>query len=105
MDDVMSPEPLDPSRAMTEVITALEEQVKARVTSVENGGNQNSGHGDAEMPDGPSIFEAAGAWEDFATPARDLRLLIAIDVLRGFPDRVARRPNAMQCRLAEASRM
>ena len=44
------------------------------------------------MPDGPSIFETTGAWEDFATPARDFRLLIAIDVVRGFPDRVARRP-------------
>jgi hypothetical protein len=93
MDDVMSPEPLDPMRAMKEVITALEEQVKTRVTSVENGRKfQNGGHSDADMPDGPSIFEAAGAWEDFATPSRDLRLLIAIDVLRGFPDRVARRP-------------
>jgi hypothetical protein len=89
----MSPEPLDPLRAMKEVITALEEQVKARVTSVENGRKfLNSGRGDAEMPDGASIFETNGAWEDFATPSRDLRLLIAIDVLRGFPDRVARRP-------------
>ncbi len=93
MDDVMSPEPLDPSRALKEVITSLEEQVKARVTSVENGRKfQNSGRGEADMPDGPSIFEAAGAWEDFATPARDLRILIAIDVARGFPERVARRP-------------
>jgi hypothetical protein len=93
MDDVMSPEPLDPSRALKEVLNSLEEQVKARVTSVENGRKfQNSGKGDADMPDGPSIFEAAGAWEDFATPARDLRILIAIDVARGFPERVARRP-------------
>jgi hypothetical protein len=93
MDDVMSPAPLDPLRAMKEAITALEEQVKARVTSVENGRKfQNSGRGDAEMPDGATIFETTGAWEDFATPARDLRLLIAIDVVRGFPDRVARRP-------------
>ena len=44
------------------------------------------------MPDGASIFETTGAWEDFATPSRDLRLLIAMDVVRGFPDRVARRP-------------
>ena len=93
MDDVMSPEPLDPSRALREVLNSLEEQVKARVTSVENGRKfQSSGKGEAEMPDGPSIFEAAGAWEDFATPARDLRILIAIDVARGFPERVARRP-------------
>ena len=93
MDDVMSPAPLDPARALTEAITALEEQVKTRVTSVENGRKfQNSGHGEATMPDGAAIFETTGAWEDFATPSRDLRLLIAIDVVRGFPERVARRP-------------
>ncbi|MGZ9088721.1 MAG: hypothetical protein ACXW3Q_08385 [Rhodoplanes sp.] len=93
MDDVISPAPLDPLRAMKEAIAALEEQAKARVTSVENGRKfQTSGRGDADMPDGPSIFETTGAWEDFATPSRDLRLLIAIDVVRGFPDRVVRRP-------------
>jgi hypothetical protein len=93
MDEVMSPEPLDPLRAMKEAITSLEEQVKTRVTSVENGRKyQNSGRGDAQMPDGAAIFETTGAWEDFATPSRDLRLLIAIDVVRGFPDRVARQP-------------
>ena len=93
MDDVMSPEPLDPLRAMKEAITSLEEQVKARLTSVENGRKyQTSRRGDAAMPDGAAIFETTGAWEDFATPSRDLRLLIAMDVVRGFPDRVARRP-------------
>ena len=93
MDDVMSPAPLDPLRAMTEAITSLEEQVKTRVTSVENGRKyQSSGKGEASMPDGPAIFETTGAWEDFATPSRDLRLLIAMDVVRHFPDRVARRP-------------
>ena len=67
--------------------------MKTRVTSVENGRKyQNSGRGEASMPDGAAIFETTGAWEDFATPARDLRLLIAIDVVRTFPDRVARRP-------------
>lgn len=93
MDDVMSPKPLDPVRAMQEAITALEEQVKARVTSVENGRKYQAGGGkEATMPDGAAIFETTGAWEDFATPSRDLRLLIAIDVVRGFPDRVTRRP-------------
>jgi len=93
MDDVMSPSPLDPVRAMTEAITSLDEQVRARVTSVENGRKfQNSGKGEASMPDGAAIFETTGAWEDFATPSRDLRLLIAMDVVRGFPDRVMRRP-------------
>ena len=93
MDDVMSPSPLDPTRALKEAITSLEEQVKVRVTSVENGRKfQNSKRGEATMPDGAAIFETSGAWEDFSTPSRDLRLLIAIDVVLGFPDRVARRP-------------
>jgi hypothetical protein len=48
--------------------------------------------GEATIRDGAAIFETSGAWEDFSTPSRDLRLLIAIDVVLGFPDRVARRP-------------
>jgi hypothetical protein len=60
---------------------------------VENGRKyQNSGRGEIGMPNGAAIFETTGAWEDFSTPSRDLRMLIAIDVVRTFPDRVARRP-------------
>lgn len=93
MDDVMSPEPLDPLAAMKEAITSLDEQVKVRVTSVENGRKfQNTKKTEAPMPDGAAIFETIGPWEDFSTPSRDLRLLIAVDVVHGFPERVARRP-------------
>jgi hypothetical protein len=93
MDDVMSPAPLDPVQAMKEVITSLEEQVNARVNSVENGRKfLADGPPTVDMPNGASIFETTGAWENFATPSRDLRLLIAVDVVRNFPDRVARRP-------------
>ncbi len=93
MDDVMSPAPLDPVQAMREVITSLEEQVNARVNSVENGRKfLADGPPTVDMPNGASIFETTGAWENFATPSRDLRLLIAVDVVRNFPDRVARRP-------------
>jgi hypothetical protein len=92
MDDVMSPEPLDPVKAMTDAITSLDEQVKTRVTSIENGRKyQAKQAGEIAMPNGPSIFETNGAWEDYSTPARDFRLLIAIDVVRGFPDHVVRR--------------
>jgi hypothetical protein len=92
MDDVMSPEPLDPVKAMTDAIASLNEQEKTRVTSVENGRKyQEKQAGEVAMPNGPSIFETTGAWEDFSTPARDFRLLVAIDVVRGFPDRVVRR--------------
>jgi hypothetical protein len=79
---------------MKSVIDSLEEQVKTRVGSVENGRKfQGNGKGDASMPDGASIFATTGAWEDYATPARDFRLLIAIDVVRGYPDHVAQHPD------------
>jgi hypothetical protein len=62
------------------------------VTSVENGRQYQEKHaGEVAMPNGSSIFGTTGAWEDYSTPARDFRLLIAIDVVRGFPDRVIRR--------------
>jgi hypothetical protein len=94
MDDVMSPDPLDPLKAMTDAIASLTEQIKTRVTSVENGRKwQAKATGDASMPDGAAIFETNGPWEDFSTPARDFRLLVAIDVVRNFPERFARRAN------------
>jgi hypothetical protein len=93
IDTILSPRPLDPERAMLETIGALEEQVRTRVQSVDNGRKWLETHAPpAPMPDGAEIFETVGSWEDFSTPSRDLRILIAIDVIRGFPARVARRP-------------
>jgi hypothetical protein len=92
VDDVLSPAPLDPKRALLEMIDALEEQVKVRVGSVDNGRKYRQGGGKLiEMPDGPSIFETVGPWEDFSTPSRDLRLLVAIDMVTSAPARIARR--------------
>jgi|CZKU01.1.fsa_nt_gi hypothetical protein len=93
MADLLSPSPLDPTTALLETVDALEEQVKTRVVSVENGRRfLASGKPPADMPDGAKIFETNGDWEDFSTPSRDLRILIAIDVARALPARVARRP-------------
>jgi len=93
MDDVLSPEPLDPERALLQTIIALDEQVRSRVTSVENGEQHfRKGGGRIEMPNGPAIFETIGDWENYSTPSRDLRLLIATDVVAGFAAKVARRP-------------
>lgn len=93
MDDVLAPTPRDPAVALREVVTALDEQVRTRVTSIENGRKFLDKKGPpAPMPEGAQIFETQGPWEDFSTPSRDLRLLIAIDVAKGFAARVARRP-------------
>ena len=93
MDEMLSPEPLDPERAFRQMIDALDEQTGARVRSVANGEDYVAKNkGTIAMPEGAAIFETQGAWEDYATPSRDLRLLIAIDVVRDFPARIARQP-------------
>lgn len=95
MDGLITPGVRDPLVAQDEAIRALHESAKVRVTSVDNGqAHFGKGGGEIAMPDGFSIFETTGAWENFATPARDLRLLIAIDVVTGFPAKVARNPTA-----------
>lgn len=93
VDAVLSPQPLDPQRVFRETIEALEEQVRTRLRSVDNGAEYTAAHpGVIAMPEGAAIFETSGAWEDYATPSRDLRLLIALDVVRAFPARVAAQP-------------
>lgn len=93
VDRVLSPKPRDALQVFTELISALDEQVNTRVRSVANGEDYVREHrGTVSMPKGAAIFQTTGAWEDFATPARDLRLLIAIDVVRNFPERVVANP-------------
>ncbi|MEZ4313775.1 MAG: hypothetical protein R3F14_37620 [Polyangiaceae bacterium] len=92
VEDALSPAPMDPERALLETIDALEEQVKGRVRSVQNGVEHfQKGGKRIDMPEGAEIFETTGPWEDFSTPSRDLRLLIAIDIVMRFPDRVLKR--------------
>lgn len=93
MDLVLSPERRAPGPALLSVIGALEEQVRTRVLSVDNGARHfRDGGGRIDMPSGAAIFETTGDWENFSTPSRDLRLLIAIDVVARFPRRVEQHP-------------
>jgi hypothetical protein len=95
MDGLITPGVRDPVLAQREAILALHEAAKVRVTSVNNG-EENFAKSSAAipMPSGHEIFETTGGWENFSTPARDLRMLIAIDIATGFADKVARNPRA-----------
>jgi hypothetical protein len=88
MDALITPGKRDPFIAMEEAVQALFEAAKVRVTSVQNGLDEVSGT--VPMPTGHAVFETTGGWENYSTPARDLRLLIAIDLVKGFDDKVAR---------------
>ena len=96
MERVVNPDPLDPVSAYRLLHEALHEQLRTRVGSVANGEEWKKEHPAKviDMPSGIRIFRTTGPWEDFSTPARDMRLLIAMDVLRDFPDRLLRTPDA-----------
>jgi hypothetical protein len=95
MERLINPKPLDPETALLGLIQALHEQLLVRVTSVANGETYFKLHPDAVIPmpsSAAGIFQAGGQWEDFSTPNRDLRLLIAMDALLDFPDLVDHLP-------------
>lgn len=96
MERLINPDPLDPEEAMTGLIEALHEQLKVRVTSVANGEAYFRKHPGTVIPmpgTAAGIFQTGGVWEDFSTPNRDLRLLIAMDAVLGFPDKVSQSPD------------
>lgn len=94
VEALINPRPLAPSTMQRALIDALYEAVTRRVISVANGEKWAAEHpGEViAMPEGDGIFLSAGPWEDFSTPSRDLRLLIAIDTVRGFADGVRQHP-------------
>ncbi len=96
MERLITPGQRSPFAAQAELVAALAEAVRVRVTSVNNGVEYYEAHPDEpiDMPWGHSVFETSGPWENYSTPARDLRLLIAIDVVLGFADKVRRNPDA-----------
>ena len=94
MSALVNPRGLEPERAYETTLDALVEQLETRVRSVDNGEQFVREHPRTviPMPEGAAIFETTGPWEDYATPSRDFRLIIAINVLEGLPARIVRHP-------------
>ncbi|QIK37506.1 hypothetical protein GWK36_05400 [Caldichromatium japonicum] len=94
LEQLINPGGLDPISAYDALLAALIEQIETRVQSVENGARYLSQNPGAviPMPSGPAIFETTGPWEDYSTPSRDLRLLIALKVVEGLAQRIRRYP-------------
>jgi hypothetical protein len=94
MAKLINPRGLEASAAYDETLNALVEQLETRIGSVDNGEKymRENSNPQVPMPEGPKIFETMGPWEDYATPSRDMRLIIATNVLLGLPARVERHP-------------
>jgi len=96
MEQIINPKPLDPEMAMDDLIKALHEQLVVRVTSVANGEAYMKAHPGTVIPmpgRHAGVFQTGGIWEDFSTPNRDLRLLIAMDAVLDFPNKIIRSPD------------
>jgi hypothetical protein len=96
MEKLINPRPLDPEAAMLNLIDGLYEQLLVRVTSVANGEAYLKANPGTIVPmptTSAGIFQTGGMWENYSTPNRDLRLLIAMDAVEGFPDLITRFPS------------
>ena len=91
---LINPEGFDPVQAYEATLAALVEQIETRVTSVNNGEAylRKNPRSVIPMPGGAAIFQTIGPWEDYSTPSRDMRLIIAINVLTGLPEKILRHP-------------
>jgi len=108
MERIINPEPLDPETNLLDLVNALHEQLLVRVISVSNGEAYMETHpgGVIEMPhNATGIFQAGGLWENYSTPNRDLRLLIAMDAVLDFPDIVAQSPGDFKISKPDSAEM
>lgn len=94
MNQIINPQGLEPATARESLLAALIEQLQTRVVSVDNGTRYTRTHPHEiiPMPQGAAIFETIGTWEDYSTPSRDLRLLIALEVLAKLPEHIVLYP-------------
>ena len=94
MQGLINPRALDPIAMQVALVDALEESVARRVGSVDNGERfmREREYAPIIMPEENEIFQTSGPWEDYSTPSRDMRLLISVDAVVGFPGVVRRNP-------------
>ncbi len=103
MEALINPRPLEPRTVLLSLLDAFAESVARRVKSIDNAEKWWAEHPDdvVVMPEGDGIFLSSGPWEDFSTPSRDLRLLISIDTVTGFDERVRAAPQRFGIAAAE----
>lgn len=94
VEALIDPQPLDAERRLIALVDALHDSARRRTISVDNAETFFATRPGTviPMPEGPDVFQTEGPWEDFSTPSRDMRLLLALDTVLGFPEAVRRRP-------------
>ncbi len=99
IESITAPPPWDPSALQRNTVRAIAEAAQARVQAVNNGVDYTRRRsGTIKMPRGFHLFETSGPWEEYSTPSRDLRLLIALHTLDELHEDIRRRPELYRLR-------
>lgn len=93
VEALINPRPLPAAAVLKARIEAFDQAARRRIVSVENAEDyiRQGGSTPIAMPSGYRIFETTGPWEDYASPARDMRLLIVLDSVLEAPIELAQR--------------
>jgi hypothetical protein len=84
-------DPLEMLRAKVEAMSALAQERVIAIRVADEYLRKRQG-ATIPMPSGRDIFQTTGPWEDYSTPARDLRFLIGLDELARFCHLAPRQP-------------
>ena len=99
LESIAAPPPWDPSALQHNAVDAIAAAARARVQAIENGMDYTNRHpATIPMPRGFRLFETSGPWEDYSTPSRDLRLLIALHTLDELREDIRRHPELYRLR-------
>ncbi|MFO0567534.1 MAG: hypothetical protein U0263_17885 [Polyangiaceae bacterium] len=92
MSELVSPDSVEPRVELEELIGALMAQLERRVDEVSAAEEIVAARRTpVDMPEGRAMFQSTGAWEAVSTPCRDLRLLVGLDSVLGYPAEAAAR--------------
>ena len=93
-DDLFREGPIDAIAKYKQLHADVLQLLNYRVTSVQRAENflKKNPKQVIAVPKSGAIFRNMGDWEIYSTPFRDLRLLLSLDMLKGFPKSVMDNP-------------
>jgi hypothetical protein len=100
MQALLAPIPRDPVVVYREHLETIHRMFQSRAAVTDRASQWFAAHPQEviAMPRGSGVFATIGPWEDFSTICRDLRLFVAVNIVRDFPALVQRSPEQFRAR-------
>ena len=100
MQALLAPVPRDPVVVYREHLETIHRMFLSRADVTNRAHQWIAGHPHEviAMPRGSGVFATTGPWEDLSTICRDLRLFVAVNIVRDFPALLQRSPEQFRTR-------